>query len=61
MLLFTIYVFIADWLAPDVTNDTLVNCKYCHVVLKAHKKDLVGHAKTEKHNKATAREKSAVM
>ncbi|KAI4454135.1 hat family dimerization domaincontaining protein-related [Holotrichia oblita] len=50
---------VKDWLAPDVTNDTLVNCKYCHVVLKAHKKDLVGHAKTEKHNKATAREKSA--
>ncbi|KAI4468059.1 thap domain protein [Holotrichia oblita] len=49
---------ISNWLAPDVTNDTLVNCKYCHVVLKAHKKDLVGHAKTEKHNKSTAREKS---
>lgn len=59
MSLFTIYVFIAGWLAPDVTNDTLATCKYCRVVLKAHKKDLVSHAKTEKHKKATAWEKSA--
>lgn len=52
--LFTIYVFIADWLAPDATSETSATCKYCRVVLKAHKKDLVSHAKTEKHKKATA-------
>lgn len=59
MSLFTILIFIADWLAADVTNDTLAHCRYCHVVLKAHKKDLVSHAKTDKHKKATAWEKSA--
>ncbi|KAK0169172.1 hypothetical protein PV328_012378, partial [Microctonus aethiopoides] len=47
------------WLAPDVTSDTLATCKYCRVVLKAHKKDLVSHSKTEKHKKATTWEKSA--
>ena len=31
----------------------------CRVVLKAHKKDLISHAKTEKHKTAIAREKSA--
>ncbi|XP_074026139.1 zinc finger protein 862-like isoform X2 [Leptinotarsa decemlineata] len=59
MSLFPIYVFIAGWLAPDVTNNTLATCKYCHVVLKAHKKDLVSHAKTEKHEKAVAWDRSA--
>ncbi|KAL4702141.1 hypothetical protein ACJJTC_019417 [Scirpophaga incertulas] len=48
-----------DWLAADVTSETSATCKYCRVVLKAHKKDLVNHAKTGKHKKATAWEKSA--
>ncbi|KAH9637051.1 hypothetical protein HF086_013867 [Spodoptera exigua] len=47
------------WLAPDLTNETSATCKYCRVVLKAHKKDLLSHAKTEKHKKATAWDKSA--
>ena len=51
MSLLKIYVLIAGWLAPDVTNNTLATCKYCRVELKAHKKDLVSHAKTDKHKK----------
>lgn len=47
------------WLPPNLTNNTLATCKYCRVELKAHKKDLVSHAKTEKHKKYTAWEKSA--
>ncbi|KAL4708042.1 hypothetical protein ACJJTC_013453 [Scirpophaga incertulas] len=48
-----------DWIARDSINDTLVTCKYCRTVLKAHKKDLLRHAKTEKHKKAVSLEKSA--
>jgi len=51
--------FIADWLAPDSTNTTNAYCRYCRISLKAHKKDLIDHAKTEKHSKAKAWEKSA--
>lgn len=53
------FVIIASWLAPDGANDISAIRKYCHVTLKAHKEDLISHAKTEKHKKATAWEKSA--
>lgn len=58
-MLFKIYVFVVGWLAPDVTNNTLAKCKYCRVGLKAHKKDLLNHAHTDKHKNNTAWEKSA--
>lgn len=51
--------FIAGWLAADKTNDNLAWCRYCRVGLKAHKKDLISHAKTDKHKKSTGWEKSA--
>lgn len=59
MPLFTISCYIAGWIAPDSTDDKLAYCRYCRVKLVAHKKDLISHAKTDKHKKFTQWEKSA--
>lgn len=51
--------FIAGWLVANSTNDNLAYCRYCRIYLKAHKKDLISHAKNDKHKKSTEWEKSA--
>lgn len=59
MPLFTIYCYITGWIGPDSTSETFAYCHYCRVKLVAHKKDLIGHANTDKHKKFTQWEKSA--
>lgn len=59
MPLCTIYCYIAGWIAPDSTSDKFAYCHYCRTKLLAHKKDLISHAKTEKHKKCVQLDKSA--
>lgn len=51
--------FISEWISPIATDETSARCKYCSTVLKAHKKSLLQHAKSEKHLKSVALNKSA--
>ena len=53
------FFLLSDWIAPVVGDDLSATCKYCRTILKAHKKDLLKHKNTTKHNKAVAQEKSA--
>lgn len=46
------WVLFADWIACDDNNSTRAYCKYCKCSLLAHKKDLLNHAKTMKHERA---------
>lgn len=57
---FMFFNFISEWISPIATDETSARCKYCKFcVLKAHKKSLLQHAKSEKHLKSVALNKSA--
>lgn len=44
--------FFVGWVAPDPSGSvTKAFCKYCKCTLTAHKKDLINHAKSQKHER----------
>ncbi|KAK4320475.1 hypothetical protein Pmani_008641 [Petrolisthes manimaculis] len=42
------------WIASCQCNSTRAMCKYCKCVVRAHHNDLLDHAKTQKHIRATS-------
>lgn len=40
-----------EWISPVLGDDFSVLCKYCQAILKTHKKDLLAHANSAKHQK----------
>jgi len=40
---------IVGWIAPVSGDIYKARCLYCHIIVRAHYKDLKGHARTAKH------------
>ncbi|XP_017468773.1 PREDICTED: uncharacterized protein LOC108360841 [Rhagoletis zephyria] len=50
------------WIAPDPAGRSdSAFCKYCRTTLSAHKKGLVQHSRSKKHENAVLKDKSALQ
>ncbi|KAH0534772.1 hypothetical protein KQX54_008224 [Cotesia glomerata] len=50
-----------DWIGPDPSGvSDLAYCKYCRISLKCHRKGLIDHLKTNKHQNCVLKEKLAL-
>lgn len=55
MLPFYIFTPFSGWLTVCIGDDTKAWCKACHCTLTTHKKDLIEHSKTKKHDQSIKR------